>query len=577
MINKQIQASQHKEPCDLVITNAVIVDVFNHTLIHDHDVAIQDGMIVGIDHSYIGKNVVDAKGKILVPGLIDAHVHIESSMMTPRHFSDALVTRGVTTAITDPHEIANVMGEKGIAFMIDESEKADADLYTMLPSSVPSTPFETAGATLTAKDLAPFFTHPSVLGLAEVMDSPAVASADFDMLEKIQLAKDTNKMIDGHGAGLSIETLNAYRTAGIQTDHECVTADEARARIQRGFYVMLREGSVAKDVINLLSAVTKANSHRFMFCTDDKHPDDLLNEGSIDHNIRLAIKQGLDPITAIQLATINPATHFGLKTKGAIAPGYEATFLLTENLEDFQPDEVFIHGEKRAENGALVGNSSYSVTLPEDMVETVKIQNVTKDRFSIPMNGLTKANVIEVNSNSLITNHLVETVQIDHEGHFQPSTQNDQLLLAVVERHGKNGGIGLGIVKGLGLKQGAIATTIAHDSHNIIAVGTTIEDIVKAVHAIAQDQGGLTVVANDEITSCPLPCGGLMGNVPVKEAAARLDSLHDALKKTGCTTAFNPFLTLSFLALPVIPSLKLTDKGLFDMKEMKHIDVQVEE
>ncbi|RNA67051.1 adenine deaminase [Alteribacter keqinensis] len=577
MLENQIKAARKQELCDLVIKNATIVDVFNKTLIKDQDVAIQNGMIVGTGLSFKGRDVYDAKGKIMVPGLIDAHVHIESSMMTPRHFSDTLIPRGVTTAITDPHEIANVSGERGIRFMLEEAEKADTDLYTMLPSSVPSTPFETAGAKLTATDLAPFMDHPKVLGLAEVMDSSAVTSGDEDMLAKLALAKNAGKNIDGHGAGLGVDALNVYRTAGIETDHECVTAEEAIERVRRGFYVMLREGSVAKDVKNLLPAVNEANSHRFMFCTDDKHPDDLLTEGSIDHNIRIAIKEGVHPVTAVQMATINPAVCFGLKTKGAVAPGFEATFVLTESLEEFHADEVYIKGVKKAEKGKLTRDTDYTVDLPEELKETVHLPALTEESFAISMNGCNRANIIEVQANSLVTRHAVEHVNVKEDGTFAPDTAADQLILAVVERHGKTRNIGLGIVKGLGLKNGAIATTIAHDSHNIIAVGTSGRDILQAVRKIEKDQGGLTVVSSGRAVSCPLPCGGLMGLVPVKAVAKKLDELHEALHKTGCENIFNPFLTLSFLALPVIPSLKLTDMGLFDVKEMKHVSVPVKE
>ncbi len=576
-LSSQIITSAHGEPADIVITNGKIVDVFNSTIITDQSIAITDGMIVGIG-PYEGTKTIDAKGKYIVPGLIDAHVHIESSMMTPQHFSDALLPHGVTTAITDPHEIANVLGKQAIQFMIDESDKADLDIYTMLPSSVPSTPFETSGATLTANDLAHFNHHPKVLGLAEVMDYPAVMNRDDDMLNKLNMAKSAGKNIDGHASGLSSTALNVYRTAGILTDHECTTAEEALVRTQRGFYVMMREGSVAKDLLSLLPAVTAKNSRRFMFCTDDKHPDDLLKEGSIDFNIRLAIKNGLDPITAIQLATINAATCFNLKEKGAIAPGFEATFLFVNDLNNFTADEVFLRGKKIVKNGQLVISTENELTPPEQIVQTVKIPNLTENDFMIHMAGKTKAHVIGVQPNSLITDHLIKTVDKDSNGYFTPSLSKDQLTLAVIERHGKTSNIGLGIVTGIGLKKGAIATTIAHDSHNIIVVGTSTADILCAVRSIEQHQGGLTIVSEGvEIDTFPLPIGGLMSPLSVKEAAHHLTKLHETFTNSGSRTEFNPFLTLSFLALPVIPSLKLTDMGLFDTTKMAHIPIPAAE
>ncbi|TMW70627.1 adenine deaminase [Alteribacter natronophilus] len=572
-VKDQITSAKGAVPADTVIKNGKIVDVFNRTVIEGEDVAVSGGMIIGIGR-YEGRETVDAGGRFIVPGLIDAHVHIESSMMTPQNFSRTIVPRGVTTAVTDPHEIANVLGTKGISYMIEDGKKSAADLYTMLPSSVPSTPFETAGAALTSRDLAVFLEDHAVLGLAEVMDYPAVAEASDDMLRKITLARKAGKTVDGHASGLPETALNVYRTAGIETDHECTTADEARERIRRGFYVMLREGSVAKDVLALLPAVTEANSHRFLFCTDDKHPDDLLAEGSIDHNIRLAVASGLSPVTAIAMASLNTALCYGLKTKGAVAPGCEATFSLVEDLHDFRADEVYVKGVLTARNGKMIDAPSETAPLPSALTGTVRPGQVQAEDFTIEIGTEGNANIIGVQANSLITRHLVEKVNADASGRFIPCVEKDQLTMAVVERHGKTGGKGVGIVKGLGLKKGAVATTIAHDSHNIIAAGTNEGDIASAVKALADQEGGFVIVLDGStIASVPLPLAGLMSLSPALELAEQLEGLHKAFGKVGTEGGFNPFLTLSFLALPVIPSLKLTDKGLFSTEKMAHIPV----
>ncbi|PYZ96875.1 adenine deaminase [Alteribacter lacisalsi] len=573
---QQIESAQGKRPADLVIKNGKIADVYNRTIITGEDLAVTDGMITGIGQ-YEGRETIDAGGKFIVPGLIDAHVHIESSMMTPENFSRTIVPRGVTTAVTDPHEIGNVLGEKGVAYMIEAGKNAAADLFTMLPSSVPSTPFETSGAELSAMDLAPFTGDANVLGLAEVMDYPAVAGADEDMLKKIQVAKEAGKTVDGHASGLPNEALNVYRTAGIETDHECTTAAEAADRIRRGFYVMLREGSVAKDVLALLPAVTEANSHRFMFCTDDKHPDDLLAEGSIDHNIRLAVDFGIPPLTAISMATLNPAVCYGLKTKGAVAPGCEATFLFVEDLDNFHAETVFVKGKLSAQNGQMIADDPVSNELPPGLTDSVKIGAVLPEDFKVEVGTDRRANIIGVQANSLLTDHLTEKVNTNDKGQFIPDTEKDLLTLAVIERHGRTGGKGVGIVKGLGLKRGAIATTIAHDSHNIIAAGTNEDDLAKAAQMLAVNEGGLVIVCDgEEIASLALPVAGLMSTAGASEIAADLDLLHEAFKTIGSEGGFNPFLTLSFLALPVIPSLKMTDKGLFSTKRMTHIPVAFE-
>ena len=570
LLKSRIDAANKLKKADLVIRNATIVNVFTKSFTTG-DVAITGDTIVGIG-GYEGFQEIDAAGKFIAPGLIDAHVHIESSMVTPQEFSKVVLPHGVTTVITDPHEIANVSGTAGLDFMLKDAQSPLLDIKLMLPSCVPSTSFENAGAKLSAEDLEPFLNHKAILGLAEVMDFPAVLRGDDAMLDKLLLSRQ----IDGHAAGLSENDINVYGTAGILTDHECVTKEEMIIRLERGMYVMLREGSVAKNLHALLEGVTEKNAHRCLFCTDDKHLDDLIEEGSVDYNVRVAIKQGIDPITAISMATINAAQCFGLRGKGAIAPGYDADFLLLDNLEDLAIAEVYKGGQLVAQNGQYVGPVQEKTDVSA-VKDTVRIAELSNDSFQIPMGSSSKAHVIGINPNNLITEHLIiETPVID--GYFISNTERDLLKIAVIERHKATGNIGLGIVHGLGLKNGAIATTVAHDSHNIIAVGTTDQDIKAAAEALQNLTGGLVVVQDGKVlASLPLAIAGLMSEEPYEIVYEQLKAIGDSLLKIGASTEFNAFLTLSFLSLPVIPHLKLTDCGLFDVNSFQHIRVAVAE
>jgi adenine deaminase len=448
----------------------------------------------------------------------------------------------------------------------------------MLPSCVPATSFENSGAILKAENLSPFYQHPRVLGLAEVMNFPAVLHAEDDMLEKISVAKQYGKKVDGHAAGLTGKELNVYMAAGIRTDHESTTAAEAKERLKSGMYLMIREGTVAKDLRNLIPIVNPYNSRRCLFVTDDKHLDDLVLEGSIDQNVRLAIAEGLSPITAIQMATINAAECFGLGDKGAIAAGYRADFSLLDDLETVKISHVYKDGKAVVEEGLLVidcKNNHKDVSL-NALGKSVNFEEITETNFKIPLR-FNKANIIEIIPNSLVTRHIVEGVDTCDQGFFQPSTSNDQLKLAVIERHHMTKQIGLGIVKGLGLKDGAIATTIAHDSHNLIIAGTNDADMVLAANTIKAMHGGLVVIKQGQIVaSLELPIAGLISDRPYQEVNESLNDLHLSLEKVGANIHFNPFLTLSFLALPVIPELKLTDKGLFKVSKFKHIDISAD-
>ncbi|WP_347548266.1 adenine deaminase [Pseudalkalibacillus hwajinpoensis] len=565
----RVKVAGGKRKADLVITNALIVDVYNLEVIKE-DIAIVDGVFAGIG-SFEGERVIDAKGKYVTPSLIDAHVHIESAMVTPSEFAKAVLPRGVTAVVTDPHEIGNVSGVEGITYMIEDSENVPMDIFFMLPSSVPSTAFENSGATLSASDLKPLYDHHRVLGLAEVMDFPSVASTSPAMIEKLLDALGKGKIIDGHAAGLDSGAINTYKSAGIRTDHECMTADEALDRIRRGMYVLIREGSVAKNLKQLTPAVTEKNARRFMFCTDDKHLDDLINEGSVDHNIRLAIQQGMDPLLAIQMATLNAAECYGLKTKGAIAPGLEADFLILDDLASFSVSQVYRAGELIADNGSL--EEIPKTRPPESILDSVHIPELTLEHLKLNV-GKGKAHVIEIVPNQILTKKLVINVDQDENECFIPSPQQDLMKLAVIERHHHTGNIGLGIVKGFQFKKGAIASTVGHDSHNLLIAGTNDADMIKAAEAIQEMHGGLVVIQNENIIGkLPLPIAGLLSDQDYHSVNKELEELDAALRKIGAPTDFNPFLTLSFLSLPVIPELKLTDLGLFDVAAFKHISI----
>ncbi|WP_394219933.1 adenine deaminase [Halobacillus trueperi] len=571
-LTKKIKVANKQHPADLVIKNAQIVDVFNGEIIHK-DVAIVDGFFAGIGE-YEGNEVIDAQGQYMAPSFIDSHVHIESSMVPPSEFAKVVIPHGVTTVITDPHEIGNVLGKDGIQFMLDDAKGLPMDFLFMLPSSVPATPFETSGAELQASDLQPFLTDSQVLGLGEVMDYSSLRNADPRLLEKIIQTIQAGGYVDGHLAGLNDNAVNLYSSAGVQTDHECNTPEEALARLQRGMYVSIREGSAAKDLQALLPVVNEKNARRCLFCTDDKHIDDLLNEGSIDHHIRLATGQGFDPITAIQMATLNAAECYGLRDKGAIAPGYMADFLFFKDLHALEVTQVFKKGEKVASQGALV-KALQSPSSSHKITNSVHIPNLSKEQLRVPIKESQKGNIIKINKNQIRTDHLIEEVEVK-TGAFQPSVSKDQLKLVVIERHHHTGNIGLGIVKGMGLQKGAIATTIAHDSHNVVAVGTNDEDIIKAIQHLREMGGGMTLFhEGTPLSSLPLPIAGLMSDQGYEEVAHQLIGIHKDLSTLGLTNDFNPFLTLSFLTLPVIPSLKLTDKGLYSTKEAKHISVSI--
>lgn len=593
-LKKRIAVAGKRLPADLVVKNGRIVNVFTGGIM-EGDLAVADGVIAGIG-SYEGRETVDAAGRWIIPGLIDGHVHIESSLLTPRQFSKILLQHGVTTAITDPHEMANVAGEDGIRYMLEDAAGLPMDIYLMLPSCVPATEFETGGARLAAAHMEPFLGHPRVLGLAEVMDFPSVRDGKDEMLDKLAMTLSGGGAIDGHAAGAGREDLNVYLSAGIRTDHEAVTVREALDRLELGMYLMIREGTAAKELEALLPAVTAANSRRCLLVTDDKLPDDLIEEGSVDHSIRLAVKKGLAPVTAVQMATLNAAECFGLHDRGAIAPGRLADFVLLDDLERVAIHQVYKNGvcvvnqgklneaayspigcgtkighAAEVGNGAEIGNAA---GIGKMGLPGLSVKPVAAEQLAIPLTS-ELCHVIGIIPNKLVTEHLQEAVDV-RDGRFCPSIEKDQLKMAVLERHRGTGSMGLGIVKGFQLKKGAIAASISHDSHNLVVVGTTDQDMLDALQEIIRLGGGMAVTEGGRVlSSLALPVAGLMTDRPYEEAYRGMKELNKALRAIGAPDTFHPFLTLSFLTLPVIPQLKLTDRGLFDFASFAHIPVQV--
>ena len=569
MIADLIEKAKNINEVDFILKNGTIVDVFNLDTFQS-DVAIYKGYIVGIGQFESKGNVIDVSNKFIIPGLIDGHIHIESTMVRPSEFSRALIQHGITTVVTDPHEIANVSGIEGIQFMIEDSKGSIVDILVKLPSSVPATPFENNGATLTSQDLQELLDYDEVIGLAEVMDYPSVVNIEPDMMSKIKMCNEKKFVIDGHAAGLSDTELDIYSIASIRNDHEAVNAEEAVKRVQKGFNVLVREGSAAKDLIAILPAITEKNSTRFSFCTDDKHLDELVTEGTIDHAVRLAIKNGLDPLIAIQMSTINNANCHRIENKGAVAPGYIADLLVVDDLHDLTIDKVI-------KNGKIIDTNNLhkveKIEVPDSIMHSVNMQPISKNKLQIPLKEGQQANIIEILPGKLITRKRLDVVDVK-DGYFQSNPEKDYIKMVVCERHHRTGNVGVGIVHGTKLKSGAIASTVAHDSHNIVAAGINDEDILIAIEHLRKIQGGLVIVQKGEIVAeVPLRIAGLMSDQPYEKVVEQLSHLHKQLEEVVYHQSQNLFMVLSFLCLPVIPDIKLTDKGLFDVKKFTHIHV----
>jgi len=563
-----IKAARGQIPVDLLLKNAQLINVFSGE-IYPEDVAIWDKFVVGFG-SYEARETMDLDGLYLAPGFIDGHVHVESAMAEVPQFARAVVPRGTTSVVCDPHEISNVMGYDGIRYILESSKYNPLNVFIMLPSCVPATPFETSGSELRAFDLYPFFKEKWVLGLGELMNYPGLLDCDAELLDKLKIIHQ--KRIDGHAPNLSGRDLCAYAAAGVSSDHESTSVEEAREKLRKGLHIMIREGTAAKNLEALLPLVTPENSHRCFFVTDDRHPSDLINEGHIDHMVRKAIELGLDPVTAIQMATLNTARYFMLNEHGAVAPGYYADLVAFESLERIEIRSVF-------KNGILVANNMrpcWDVPPRPRMTlrGSVNIRWLEGEEFKIPAQG-EKIRIIELQKDQLLTRQIIEEARVEN-GFVVSDTDRDLLKLIVIERHQASGKMGFGFVRGFGLREGAVATTIAHDSHNIIVLGVSDEDMMAAVIHLNKMSGGLAVAKSGRVISdLPLPVAGLMSREPIEDVHKKLQTLIEFTRLLGVQQD-DPFMTLSFLALPVIPDLKLTDQGLFDVTRFEHVDLFVE-
>ncbi|CAK1226777.1 Adenine deaminase (AdeC) [Fructobacillus fructosus] len=548
-------------PVDYCLHSGHVLNVFTQEF-EEKTVWIKEDRVVfvGPSEQYVAKDKIDCSGRYLVPGLIDAHLHIESSLLTPSEFGRLSLKQGVTRIFADPHEIASVAGVSGIQYMLDSAKKTPLHIHYMLPSSVPATNFEHAGATLEAEALKPFYQHQEVAGLAEVMDYPAVANHDEDMLQKISDAQKAWKHVDGHGAGLGPAELAVYRAYGIDTDHEATSVKEALDRISAGMNIFIREGTVERDESALLPAVNAANQNHFSFATDDKSAKDIQEEGSINFNVALAIQEGLQPELAYTMASLNAAKAHHLQNVGAIAPGFVADLLILDNPEQVSVVKTMVSGQFFEDKKEEV------LWLPGQQINL----SFSEGDLSLPLDASKPAHVIEIEPHHITTKHSIEQVPVDENSQFAPNEEFAKV--AVVERY-HDLGHGVGIIKGLHLKQGAIASTIAHDSHNVIVAGQNDQDMALAVQTLKEVGGGQVVVDNGLVTILPLAIGGLMSDKSYEELISEQNLLNTAFSKIS-DLAFDPFLTLSFMALPVIPSLKITDQGLFDVEKFEFIHIQ---
>jgi adenine deaminase len=555
-LTEKIEAARGEREVDLVLTDCFLVNVLSGR-VHPAEVAISDGIVVGIDKGYAAKRTISLGGRFVAPGFIDAHIHIESSMLAVPEFSRAVVPRGTTTVVTDCHEIANVLGSKGISYMIDSAASVPLDVFVMLPPCVPATPLETSGAVLEARDLEQMKTLRGVLGLGELMNFPGTIYRDPGVMAKLEAF--AGMPVDGHAPGLTGKDLAAYVAAGPSSDHECTTPQEAEEKLQKGMYLFLRQGTSAKNLLDLIPVINAGNSWRCCLCADDRHAGDLITEGHVDSIIRLAVSAGMSPVTAVQMATINSARRFGIPGLGAVAPGYRADVVVLDDLEQFQAYMVLKGGREVASSDGL----NVEVPGAPEAPSSFKVADLGED--SLRLEGGGRVRVIGLVPDQLVTESQVEDLAVER-GCPVPDVARDILKLAVVERHRGTGNIGVSFVRGFGLGSGALASSVAHDSHNIVAVGCTDDDVLAAVRAVIDMGGGQVAVSAGEVrASLPLPIAGLMSPLPAAQVAAQVESLNEAARGFGCVLT-DPFMAMSFLALPVIPSLKLTDRGLVDVE-----------
>ncbi|GCE25515.1 adenine deaminase [Dictyobacter alpinus] len=577
-LRRHIRIARGEEPADLLLRNARLVNVCSGEC-YQADIAIADGMVVGVlaqDDSahtpYTAHEVRDLQGRWLAPALIDGHMHIESTMLTLAEFARLVVPRGVTTVMLDPHEFANVLGLDGIRYVLEAGRNVPMAAYVMLSSCVPASSFESPYRTLLAEDLIQLLGEERVLGLAEMMNIPGVLGADSQVLAKIQATQQHRLAVDGHAPGVNARDLNAYVVAGIQSDHECTTVEEARQRIRLGMWLMIREGSAAQNLDALLPLVKELHPPRVFFVTDDRDPADIMTRGHIDSMVRRAIELGLDPVEAIRLASYSTAQYFGLQNRGAIAPGYRADLVVLDDLATFQVAEVYKDGVLTAQAGSLLAEIVEEPSSITNITGTVHIGNVTEADLRIAGKpGLVE--VIGIEPGQITTRHLREEAPL-RQDEIVADPERDLLKLVVIERHHASGRVGLGLVKGFGLRKGAIASSVAHDAHNIVIAGASDSDILLAAYTLEEMGGGFVCVVDGQIKArVALPIGGLVSPLPAAEVVQQLRTLDAAAAELGCSLE-HPCMTLSFLSLSVIPSLKLTDQGLIDVETFTRIPLQ---
>lgn len=569
-LKKLILTASGARKADTVIKNCKVVNVFSGKII-EGDIALCGDQIAGVGE-YEGEVEIDAEGRYAAPGFIDSHIHIESSYLSPEELGMLLVPHGGTTIIADPHEIVNVLGIPGLDYMMKAAENTKLDIKYMLPSCVPATPFEHAGAVIDAEDMEDPILRDNILGLGEFMNFPGVVNADDATLDKLMVAKDAGKLIDGHSPGITGKALNAYCAARIRADHECDTIQDFEERLDNGMYVMLRQGSACKNLKSLLPAVTPENSRRVIFCSDDRQPKTILEEGHLDNHLRLCVEEGVDPITAIRMATLNAAECFGLDDRGAIAPGYRADIVLLDDLKDFKADKVWVAGELTADQGKYLPEVIKEDITP--VMGSVHLKDFSAEKFKMNLKG-NRVHTIEIQPGGVVTKKSVDEIQVK-DGEFVFDPGQDIVKVAVVERHQLTGNVACGFLKGYGIKEGAVALSVAHDSHNIIVVGVSDEEMAFAAEALKEQSGGVVLVKDGKvIESMPMPIAGLMSDQSAEWVDAKLTALHEkAYEVLGVNDDVEPVMTLCFMSLAVIPELKLTDEGLFDVTKFAFIDVE---
>lgn len=562
LLKKQriIAAAAGREPADLVLKNATFVNVFSNEL-STMDIAVAEGLIVGMG-SYQGRSEVDCTGKIVLPGFLDAHIHLESSLVSPTEFVKAVLPHGTTTVVTDPHEIANVMGTDGIEYMLQATEDLPVDVRFMLPSCVPATPLDESGAILDYRAIDSFYDHPRVQGLAEMMNFVGAINGDEQTVEKIVAAQAHHKKIDGHAPDLQGNDLNAYIAAGVYSDHECHDVKDAIAKLERGQFIMIREGTAARNLEALMPLLTGKYADRCMFCTDDKHPNDLLEKGHIDYIVKKAISLEADPITAVKVACHNAARYFLLNNRGGISPGYLADFVIIDNFQNFNIEQVYKKGVLMVDHGEIQD-------FPSPEIEPYLVERAHK---TFHVAALTAEDFAEKRPRGIIGMVDGEITTVDAGYSDRIDVDYDVLKIAVVERHKNTHHIGIGYIQGYGLKSGAVATSISHDSHNIIVVGTNETDMAAAVNRVVELNGGIVVWdGGQSVAEVPLAIAGIMSDEPLVTVNEKLETAKDAAHKLGVNPGIDPFMTLSFMALPVIPSLRITTRGVFDVTTQSYV------